>query len=542
MSTQDRKRIYSHYDKLLTPFSTSLVADFRRSADLIGEALSDEELRRWAEDGLELAKQSWRSWEAAGEYYRVTPQVLPLVGTDGFQRWAQAGRDLAEMSSALAASYFRASPGTLPAITFAHLGDWVSLGRLLYKGTWRSASLAVQFFDGSAAFFAEMSVEEARILVRFVDALCDRSYDLASHCLSIAPHVLQPLTGDDRTAFLTFAEALASTGWADARSYLEKGPALLAHVHPMQRARFLALARELARREGRQAFAFFAEAARALAQVDQDSHGLLLSLAEELVERSPLAAMEFLKTAGKVLDRIPIDTISLWHKEGATLLDQSPEGGEAYFRLESSRGEEMMESLSSRVDLSRVADILRMYGKALTGFEVAVHSSESLAEKGIGWVETEAPSTEGTAIFLPPFVEEFHEKDDNFRVYKVFCTHQAGHLEFGTFFFEFDHPGAIFPGLRQALEDERPARVTAAAPAAEPVDSDGELAPPEASTPVLEPLTDMERFFDLFRDRRLASDLSRTASSPRTSTTWYSRASRCSIGKRTGSSSPAPTV
>ena len=86
-----------------------------------------------------------------------------------------------------------------------------------------------------------------------------------------------------------------------------------------------------------------------------------------------------------------------------------------------------------------------MYGKALTGVEVAVHSAEALAGKGIGWVETELPSTEGTSIFLPPHVEEFSDKDQNFGVYKVFCTHQAGHLEFGTFDFQFEREGSIFP-------------------------------------------------------------------------------------------------
>ncbi len=452
MNTPERRKLYAEYEKQLTPFSTSLVAEFIRSADAIGDLLSDEELKEWAEEGLDLARQSWRSWEAAGEYFRVAPQMLPMLGWDGFRRWGKHGRDLAELSSALAASYFRASPATLPSITFVRLGDWVNLGRLLYKGTWRSASLAVQFFDGSPAFFSEMTLEEARVLVRFVDALCDRSYDLASHCLSIAPHVLQPLGGEDRAAFLQFAEALASTGWADARSYLEKGPALLAHVHSPQRVRFLALSRELARREGRQAFTFFAEAARALSQIDAESHGLLLSLSEELVDRSPVSAMEFLKTAATVLERIPLDEIALWHKEGSNLLEQSIEGGEAYFRLESSKGEEMLESLSSRVDLSRVSDILRMYCKALTGYEVAVHSAEALAEKGIGWVETEAPSTEGTAIFLPPWVEEFRDKDGNFHVYKVYSTHQAGHLEFGTFDFEFEREGRVFDNRRADVE------------------------------------------------------------------------------------------
>ncbi|MCH8050635.1 MAG: hypothetical protein IIC86_01285 [Chloroflexi bacterium] len=500
--SRQRKRIYSSYEKKLTPFSTSLVAEFRRAADEIGDLMSDDELRAWADQGLDLARQSWRSWEAAGEYYRVTPQVLPLLGSVGFQRWAKHGLDLAELSSALAASFFRASPVTLPAITPARIGDWVGLGRLLYKGTWRSASLAVQFFDGSPALFAKLSAEEARILVRFVDALCDRSYDLASHCLTIAAQALEPLEGDDRSAFLTFAESLASTGWADARSYLEKGPALLASIQAMQRGRFLNLARELARREGRQAFAFFAEASRALAQVDQESHGLLLSLAEELVERSPLAAMEFLKTAPMALERIPIETIAEWHAEGSALLDQSSDGGEAYFRMESSRGEDMLEALSSRVELSRISDILRMYSKALTGFEVAVHSSEALAEKGIGWVEGDAPSTEGSAIFLPPHVEEFQDKDQNFGVYKVYCTHQAGHLEFGTFEFEFERDGAIFPTERIKAEAERPPPEPAP-----PIDTDGHVDAPGEVTPPPGPLTDMERFFDIFADRKLASDL-----------------------------------
>ncbi len=485
MSSVDRRRIYSQYEKQLAPFSTTLVSEFRRSAEAVEKLLTLDELRQWAEEGLDLARQSWRSWEAAGEYFRATAEVLAACGGyEPFQRWARHGRELTEMSSALAASYFRASPGTLSALGLEGLADWVTLGRQLYKGTWRSASLAVQFFDSSPALFAQLTLPEARVLVRFVDSLCDRSYDLAAHCLSIAPHVLTPLSGDDRAAFLRFAEALAATGWADARSYLEKGPGLLAHVSMLERARLLTLARDLARREGRQAFAFFAEASRALGQVDPEMHGMLLGLAEDLAGLSPVAAMEFLKSAPEVLERIHLEDLPQWHEEGGALLTGSPEGGEAYFRLESSRGEEVLDSLSSRVELNRVAEVLRLYCKALTGGEVAVHSAEALAEKGIGWVETELPSTEGTAIYLPAWVGEYREKGSNFSVYKVYSTHQAGHLEFGTFAFNFEREGRIFPNQRRALEAERRA-------------GDGQR----------QPLTDMERFFDLFEDRRLAADL-----------------------------------
>jgi len=311
--------------------------------------------------------------------------------------------------------------------------------------------------------------------------VAERSYDLATHCLSTTPTSLSPLPRQDREAFIRFAEVLAHTGWADARSYLEKGPILLTHIHASQRPRFLNLTREVARQEGRQAFTFFVEGARALSQVEGGVHPYLLSLAEDLASHSPVAAMEFVRSLPQVLVRITVDDLHHWHAFGLALLEASIEGGTAFFRLESSKSDEVLESLSSRVELSRVAEILRMYCKALTGSNVAIHSGEALADKNIGWVASERPSTEGTSIYLPTAVDECQDKTENFGVYKVYATHQAGHLEFGSFEFLFERPGHIFPDQRHHLERQR-------------------RGPKKA-------LTDIERFFDLFDDRRLASDL-----------------------------------
>ena len=481
MSRSSLRRLVGRFEKELAPFSTALAEEFRRSAEVACDLLEPEEVALWAEDGLELARGSWRSWEAASEYFRATPQLLPLMGFAALQQWSRRGRDLVELSSSLAAAYFRASPGTLPQLSLAQIDDWVILGQQLYKGTWRSASLAVQFFDMSPALLSQLSLDEARALVRFVDVLAERSYDLATHCLSTAPTSLSPLPQQDREAFIRFAEVLAYTGWADARSYLEKGPILLSHVQASQRPRFLNLTREVARQEGRQAFTFFAEGARALSQVEGESHAYLLSLAEDLASRSPVAAMEFLRSLPQVLVRIGVDDLHHWHAFGFALLETSMEGGTAFFRLESSKSDEVLESLSSRVELSRVAEVLRMYCKALTGSNVAIHSSDALAEKNIGWVASERPSTEGTSIYLPLVADECQDKAQNFAVYKVYATHQAGHLEFDSFDFLFERPARIFPDQRHDLEKQRGG-------------------PKEA-------LTDIERFFDLFDDRRLASDL-----------------------------------
>ena len=481
MSSSSSRRLVGRFERELAPFSTALAAEFRRSAEVACNLLEPEEVTLWAEDGLELARRSWRSWEAASEYFRATPQVLPLMGFAALQQWAQRGRDLVELSSSLAAAYFRASPGTLPHLSLAQIDDWVILGQHLYKGTWRSASLAVQFFDMSPALLSQLSLDEARALVRFVDVLAERSYDLATHCLSTTPTSLSPLPPQDREAFIRFAEVLAYTGWADARSYLEKGPVLLSHIQASQRPRFLNLTREVARQEGRQAFTFFTEGARALGQLEGHVHPYLLSLAEDLASRSPVAAMEFLKSLPEVLVRISVDDLHHWHAFGFALLETSIEGGKAFFRLESSRSDEVLESLSSRVELSRVAEVLRMYCKALTGSNVAIHSADTLAEKNIGWVASERPSTEGTSVYLPAAVDQHQDKAQNFAVYKVYTTHQAGHLEFGSFGFLFERPGHIFPDQRHHLERQRGG--------------------PKGA------LTDIERFFDLFDDRQLASDL-----------------------------------
>ncbi len=479
---------FDYLEKELASLSPSLAADFRRALAKMPPVWGPDDIVRWAQEGLELARLAWRAWEASAEYYLASPQVLGLLGSVSFWEWARHGRELTSVSSALAAAYYRASPSTLPIIGPEGLGRWVGLGRHLYKGSWRSASLAVQFFEHSPTLFGVMSLAEASVLVRFLDVLCDRSYDLASHCLGVAPHVLRPLQGEDRLAFLRFAEELAAAGWADARAYLERGPGLLAQVEPSQRARFLSLASRIVSEEGRQAFAYFAEAGRALSQVPPELHGHLLGLAEQVASNSPVAAMEFLKSLPRVLPRLKLSELGDWHREGLQVLQMNQEGGEAYFRLESNRAEEMLDALSSRLELNKVSDVLRMYCKALTGADVAIHSAEALAQKGIGWVRTETATTEGSAIFLPPAVDEFEDKARNFSIYKVYATHQAGHLEFGSFLFRFEAPGNVFPTLRLEREQKR-------------------LQEREASDGHRQPLTDMERFFDLFDNRRLAADL-----------------------------------
>ncbi|HEX5480752.1 MAG TPA: hypothetical protein VFY79_13635, partial [Dehalococcoidia bacterium] len=472
----------------LAAYSPQLAGEYRAVAERLRGTLSDGDFRTWTDEGVALASHSLRSWEAAVEYVRVSPEVLRQLQPAAFRRWAHAGRDLAEYSSVVAGAFFKASPATMPYLDERKLTEWAALGQRLYKGHWKSISLATVYFSAGPRLLPSLALGDMARLVALVESVAERSYELATACLDAAPSLFDSLAPGDRAPFLTLATAVGEASWADVRICFERAPNLLSPIEPSARSRFLALSATVARRSGRHAYGLFAEGASSLASVPSASHHDLLTMAEELAAASPTAAMEFLKSSPEVLKRIRIAELANWQAAGHRILEQNVEGGEAYFRLESGRGEEVLQQLSSRVELTRVGEVLRLYCKALTGTNVSIHPVSYLAEKGIGWVSENRPSTEGTTVYLPDFVEEYIEREQNFSVYKVYATHQAAHLEFGSFLFRFARDGGLLPTRRVGRERER-------------------LAEGKHGERASGPMTDMERFFDLFDERQIASDL-----------------------------------
>ncbi|MDO8671056.1 MAG: hypothetical protein Q7O66_06450 [Dehalococcoidia bacterium] len=133
------------------------------------------------------------------------------------------------------------------------------------------------------------------------------------------------------------------------------------------------------------------------------------------------------------------------------------------------------------VDLGSVREIIRHYCQGLTGLAMQIRSTEELAQWGIGWTSIEQATTEGSTIFLPPTIPDRGAPSSTFEAYKVLATHQAGHLEFGTFWFTFERRSTLFKDFRSILA--------------------------EIAGAGSRPVTDFERFFDLFQNRRLAKDI-----------------------------------
>ena len=479
----------------LGKYPGSVVEEFDKAREQMPPNLTDAQMRQWANAGLELAQETVRSWEAAAEFYKVSAKVLGYMPLNYFFKWSDCGKSLCVESPTLAAAYFEASPGTMSKLRSRHIESWSNLGRSLYKGTWKSSTLACKFFQSSPLLLETLSFPEMERFAKFLDALSHRSYDLSSDCLTLGQQLF-PMIGEDRATFINMASALVDSGWREIKAFFESGARALPRIDSSQRMRFLKLSEQLVHSGGMNIPSVMLETSNALAQIESHEHEQILGMAELLLLQSPAAVPEFIKACPQALDKLTMSQLEKWYAEGVNILQQNQDGGLAYFKIESARSEEMLETLSSGVEFARIKDVMEMYCRGLAGAEIKLAESGDLANKNIGWVSSESPSTEGSTVFVPSLVDRYITKIQNFNWFKVVSTHQVAHLEFGSFWFEFDQPSVMFNDLRHELDRQKVMATHTA-----------EM--PEIDAESLERawLTDAQRFFDLFDDRKLALDI-----------------------------------
>ena len=152
----------------------------------------------------------------------------------------------------------------------------------------------------------------------------------------------------------------------------------------------------------------------------------------------------------------------------------------------------MVEPAAAAVELASIREILRMYCHAVSEREVDLQDLKVLVEKNIGWSHADVATSDGSAIFLPALIDRFETEPENFAFLKVMLTQQAGHLEFGSFEFQFDRPSMKFVDLRPKL----------AAPPEYHDHDHGHEGHHERPS-----VTELTRFFNLFPNKRLALDI-----------------------------------
>jgi nitric oxide reductase activation protein len=525
LSTAPRSEI----EQELTKLPPAVLEAYQEAAAQVEPTFGEEELSLWAKEGLAIATQTVRSWESAVEYYRVSPEVARFLSFPSFMQWARCGTYLAQDSPTLAVAFFRASSDIVPNLRPQYIPRWAGLGRSLYKGTWKSSTLAAKFFEVSPDLVRNLPFWDVEVFASLIEALSYKSYDVAAECLVLGRDVL-PGMGREREPFLAMSRALIEGSWREVKSCLEMVPKALQLVEEGQTGRFLKLGERLAKVGLRDTSRFLADGTQALSRVPQGSQGHILDLCESLLTVAPEAVPAFLKSLNDVLNRITVSQLDAWFQQGMELLRDNPESGIAFFKIESNTSEGMLETLSSSLELERIKGIIGLYCRALSGADIDVMDTKELVDKNIGWVDEDTASTDGSKVFLPPVVDHYPNKQDNFAWFKVVSTHQIAHLEFGSFTYDFERASGIFTPRRFDLEEEARAKSAAIrermeanrpvepAPALEDPAQGGDAQeiPVEASleTPVeatpaqpQQAYTDIGRFFQLFQNRRLAFDL-----------------------------------
>jgi nitric oxide reductase activation protein len=480
-------RLVERHRSELRAIAHTLPERFTEAAAALERRLGEAGLRKWARIGLDLARSSPGSREVAVAFFEASPAVGPL-DVAALSRWAEIAAELAARAPQAATAFVEATPAVLVHLELEELEAWAGQGRRLCRSSWKSAKLATRFFRVAPALLESLPLHALDALVDVVARLAERSDELASACLRDAPSLLARLAESDRGPFLAFGRALCRTSWLDVSRCFEIGPDLLRPLGPEQRSRLLELAAAAADRAGPDGFVLFVSACEALAALDPTEQAAVLESARQLSPHGPRAAIESVASAPEVRRRLGSSQARRWFEAGLELLtgDQGAARAESYFRIESALAEEMLAELAPRAELGSVGGVLRLYAKALTGEQILLESTASLVGRRTGWAAEMAATTDGHAIFLPSEIGLLGERDENFQVYKVHTTHQAGRLEFGSFGYRFGLDGAHLPSSAQDRERRR-------------LEADA-----GARSPAVVP---MQRFFDLFHDRRLIAEL-----------------------------------
>ena len=364
----------------LLRYQPSVREEFRRAADAVSRGLSETELLDWARHGLDIAQQSVRSWETATEYYRASPQVRPYLDAPQLLDWGRSGAALCLDSPTLGSAFFRASSKSLVRLNPAHMQEWASLGRGLYRGTWKSGSLAAKFFEVSSEMLEHMAFQELGKFAQLINSLSQKSTEVAADCLVLGQQTL-PQFGDGMMSLINLSQVVAESNWREVKSSFESASKIVAPLHEKHRGRFLDISAAMVRGGISNISLFINETVVPMSRVDAAGQSRLLSMAEALLPMSHDAVAAFLKSAPELLERMNQDQLQAWFDRGVTILSENPDGGLAYFKVESNTSEAVLESLSTAIELGKVKGLLGMYCRALAGAEVEIAPPESFCPR-----------------------------------------------------------------------------------------------------------------------------------------------------------------
>ena len=167
----------------------------------MAESFSDEETALWAREGVCHRHPNGSVLGIGGGILPCEPRGvsiprLRLIHAMG-SLW---NLPLPGLALHLAVAFFKASPSIVTNLRPQYIPRWAGLGRSLYKGTWKSSTLAARFFEVSPDLVRNLPFWDVEVFASLIEALSYKSYDVAAECLVLGRDVL-PVHGTRTRGF-----------------------------------------------------------------------------------------------------------------------------------------------------------------------------------------------------------------------------------------------------------------------------------------------------------------------------------------------------
>ncbi len=385
------------------------------------------------------------------------PELQRRGGLSEVVAWLDLGVALAESSGAAALKYWKDSPLVLGLLDPAARGSMVSLALELAED---DPNVALEFFRRTPELLTVLPASDLRAWAEACAELARVEYVLGIEFVRQVPAVAQALPLGLVRPWIRFGiklvtqNSLGKTDYVGTLEFFRTSPAILSDIECRPaRAGVIDVGSVVSDRSPQLAIEFLAEAPALLRRLPSDEWRVkVIRYAPLVAERDAEAAVNYMRRCPEIialLDESPETQARFeqWFKGGMEVLELSPDGGRAYFALETKKALASVEQAMSGVPLRQIARSLKLFAQGLCGIDVAIHSLPETPEPG-----KEPPratvSADGRTILLPSLVRRYPTREENIRLYTVMAAHEAGHLEFGTYALAVDQLADLISDVR----------------------------------------------------------------------------------------------
>ena len=489
-----KKHIFNKYPE-------NLQSEYNSSISTLKNIFDANEIKKWNQEIINITDSGVRSWEITTDMLKISVSLSQVLSGEALIQWAKMINKLIILSPVLASSYISNSNNFLNITKGRHIDSMAFLTEKIYDGSWKSGNFASKVLDHSSKFLKVLTFSEFEQIIYLLNDITKQSFDMAVECLDNSYNFLTKF--NSKLTGIEFLTNFKNNSSRDLKNIIENSPKHLVKFNDAQRIQLMNLVLSIIRQGGHSSNTIMDDVAIPFNSINNKNYDKTFELCKDLSAKQPKVITGFLSIVPDILNKIDINKIDEWYSEGIELLSTNTDAGIAFFKLESLTSENSLNKISSSVEYESIKELLQLYCSALAGADLEILPSTDLVEKNIGWSSTMNPTTEGKSIFVPEMINRFDDKLTNYKWFKVISSHQVGRLEFGSFKFNFDTPSTLFEDMRSDLYKDFMKKSKLAEKIHFPLEeNDDKIDSPSDVTK-----TDFNKFFDLFENRKLISDV-----------------------------------